>query len=47
MVVASGIYFDHKEPRLDVTTCQGCGAEFQIRTDPETGETRVEGVKKN
>jgi hypothetical protein len=47
MVVASGTYYDVTEPRLDVTKCKGCGAELQIRTDPETGETRVERVKRN
>lgn len=47
MVMASGIYHDVNEPRLDVTKCAGCGAELQVSTDPKTGEMRVEGVKKN
>jgi predicted RNA-binding Zn-ribbon protein involved in translation (DUF1610 family) len=47
MVMAYGKYEDLDEPRLDVTKCQGCGAELQIRTDPKTGKTRAERVKKN
>ncbi len=47
MAMASGIYHDVDEPRLDVTKCQGCGAELQIRTDSKTGETKVQRPKKN
>ena len=47
MVMASGIYFDKKEPRLDVTKCKYCQTELQVSKDPVTGKTKAERVKRN
>lgn len=47
MIMVSGVYFDKDEPELGVTKCGYCKTELQVSTDPVTGKTRAEEIRRD